>query len=116
MNEKINYIEFPAKDICATKRFFNEAFGWAFEDFGDQYTAFTGQGVDGGFFHSELASTTANGAALVVLLSDDLEESLAMVERCGGRVCQSIFAFPGGQRFHFIEPSGNELAVWQKFS
>jgi len=113
-NEKINYVEFPAKNIQATKAFFHQAFSWSFEDYGPEYTAFTGQGLDGGFFHSDLVSTTANGAALIVLLSDNLEATLTNVEQAGGEVIKAIFSFPGGRRFHFIEPSGNEFAVWSK--
>jgi len=114
MNEKINYVEFPANDLSATKAFFSQAFGWTFEDFGEEYSAFYGQGLEGGFFQSELSSLTSNGASLIVLLSDNLEQTQAAIEEARGRVCQPIFAFPGGRRFHFIEPSGNELAVWQK--
>jgi uncharacterized protein len=112
MSEKINYVEFPAKDIEATKHFFGTAFGWSFVDYGPDYTSFSNQGIDGGFFRSEQASTTKNGGALLVLLSDDLEASEIKVKAAGGIICQEIFSFPGGRRFHFIEPSGNELAVW----
>jgi predicted enzyme related to lactoylglutathione lyase len=115
-HEKLNYVEFPAKDIPATKRFFEQAFGWTFEDFGPEYTSFTDQGIDGGFYKSELVSTTANGSALLVLLSHNLEVTQANVESAGGEISLPIFSFPGGQRFQFIEPSGNELAVWSKVS
>lgn len=113
-NEKLNYVEFPAKDIIATKAFFEQAFGWSFEDFGPDYSSFTGQGLDGGFYKSNLTSTVANGAALLVILSKDLEQSQLNVEAAGGDITCSIFSFPGGRRFHFTEPSGNELAVWSK--
>lgn len=113
-HEKLNYVEFPAKDLNATKQFFNHAFGWNFVDYGPEYTAFSEQGLDGGFYQAELSSTTANGAALLVLLSNNLETSLEKVKLAGGEICQEIFSFPGGRRFHFIEPSGNELAVWSK--
>ena len=111
-HQKINYVEFPAADMAATKTFFSEAFGWAFEDFGPDYCAFADQGLDGGFYRSELYSTTQNGAALVVFYSLDLEATQARVERAGGRIEKPIFAFPGGRRFHFCEPSGNEFGVW----
>jgi predicted enzyme related to lactoylglutathione lyase len=113
-HEKLNYVEFPARDIPATKRFFEKAFGWSFEDFGSEYTVFTDQGIDGGFYKSELASTTANGSALLVLLSENLELTQSNVESAGGKISLPIFSFPGGQRFQFIEPSGNELAVWSE--
>ena len=115
-HKKLNYVEFPAKNIPATKQFFEKAFGWTFEDFGPDYTAFTDQGLDGGFYRADLTSTAANGAALLVLLSDNLELSQANVELAGGKITKPIFIFPGGRRFQFIEPSGNELAVWSKIS
>ena len=114
--EKLNYVEFPATNIPATKLFFEKAFGWSFEDFGPEYTAFTDQGIDGGFYKSDLISTVANGSALLVLLSNNLEISQSNVELAGGKVTKPIFSFPGGSRFHFTEPSGNELAVWSKVS
>jgi len=110
--EMINYVELPAKDIPATKAFFERAFAWSFIDYGDEYTAFNNSGIEGGFFKSELVSSTANGACLLVLLSDDLEASELRVKSAGGTISQAIFSFPGGRRFHFTEPSGNELAVW----
>ncbi len=111
-HEKINYVEFPAIDIEKTKRFFSQAFNWSFTDYGPDYCAFSDQGLDGGFFKSDKNSTSANGAALIVFYSENLEQTLQKVESAGGSISQDIFAFPGGRRFHFIEPSGNELAVW----
>ena len=111
-HEKINYVEFPAKDLQATKTFFQTAFGWTFVDYGPDYAAFAGQGLDGGFFKSELAAKTESGSALIVFYSDTLENTLAKIELAGGKICKNIFAFPGGRRFHFTEPSGNEFAVW----
>jgi predicted enzyme related to lactoylglutathione lyase len=111
-HEKLNYVEFPASDIPATKTFFTKAFGWNFQDFGDEYTAFSDQGLDGGFFKSDQSSQTQNGAALMVFYSKNLEQTRASVEAAGGNMCKPIFSFPGGRRFHFLEPSGNEFAVW----
>ena len=111
-HEKINYVEFPAKDIQATKDFFTQAFGWSFQDFGPEYSAFSNQGIDGGFFKSDLCSSTNNGAALIVLYSQDLEATQAKIENASGIIVKPIFSFPGGRRFHFTEPSGNEFAVW----
>jgi len=113
-NDKINYIEFPAKDIPATMVFFGAVFGWSFVDYGPDYASFTATdaGLDGGFFKSDLASSTDNGSALVILYSDALEEAEARVKGAGGVITKPIFSFPGGRRFHFTEPSGNELAVW----
>ena len=111
-NNQISYVEFPAKDLVATKAFFQTAFGWHFKDYGPDYAAFSDQGIDGGFFHADLASSVDNGGALVVLYSEQLEESQERVSRAGGTIVRPIFSFPGGRRFHFREPSGNELAVW----
>lgn len=111
-HEKINYIELPASDLAATKQFFVTAFGWSFEDYGPDYTAFFGAGLDGGFYRSNLRAQTETGSALVVLYSEDLEATMQKVKNTGGEVVREIFSFPGGRRFHFAEPSGNELAVW----
>lgn len=111
-HEKINYVEFPARDIEATKAFFTQAFGWSFEDFGPDYTAFSDEGLDGGFFKSELSSSTENGSTLIIFYSQELEVTQAKIEDAGGVVIRPIFSFPGGRRFHFTDPSGNEYAVW----
>ncbi|MCP4878558.1 MAG: VOC family protein [Gammaproteobacteria bacterium] len=111
-HEKLNYVEFPARDLVATRSFFNQAFNWAFEEFGPDYCAFSGQGLDGGFYRSELYSSTHSGSALLVFYSDDLEGTQQKIEQAGGRIEKPIFAFPGGRRFHFCEPSDNEFAVW----
>lgn len=113
-HEKINYIELPANDLPANKKFFQQAFGWQFEDFGEEYTAFANQGVDGGFYKSDLKSVSAEGSALVVFLSERLEETQQKIVDSGGAIVQEIFSFPGGRRFHFTDPCGNEYAVWTK--
>ena len=114
LHEKINYVELPAKDLPATKAFFQSVFGWSFVDYGPDYTAFSDQGLDGGFFQSDLASSTEKGAALIVFYSNQLEATLAKVEKAGGSIIKPIYSFPGGRRFHFTEPSGNEFAVWSE--
>ena len=111
-HEKMNYVEFPAKDLAGTKAFFESVFGWSFTDYGPEYTAFENQGLDGGFFQADLASSTEKGAALIVFYSDQLEATRAKVEQAGGSILKPIYSFPGGRRFHFTEPSGNEFAVW----
>ena len=111
-HEKINYVEFPSKDIEVTKAFFKAAFGWEFTDYGPDYTAFSNAGLGGGFFKSDLSVSTDNGSALVVLFSDQLEETQSKIESAGGSTVKEIFSFPGGRRFHFSDPNGNEYAVW----
>lgn len=115
-HEKINYVEFPAQNIQATKSFFESAFDWSFIDYGPDYSAFSNQGLDGGFFKSDLNSTTEKGSALIVLYSKNIEVTQTKIEQAGGLIVKPIFSFPGGRRFHFTDPSGNELAVWSDFS
>jgi hypothetical protein len=109
--EKLNYVEYPARDLVATKAFFAQAFNWEFEDYDPDYCAFSNQGLDGGFYASDACATAKEGGALLVLLSEDLEATQAKEEAAGGTIVQGIFHFPGGRRFHFTEPSGNELAI-----
>ena len=111
-HEKINYLEYPANDLAKTKAFFESVFGWTFTDYGTEYCAFDNQGVEGGFYKSELVSDSDKGAALTVFYSDDLEATQDKICSAGGVIIKPIFAFPGGRRFHFTEPSGNEFAVW----
>ena len=111
-HEKINYVEFPAKDIELTKSFFSTVFGWAFEDYGPDYTAFSNQGLNGGFYKSELSVSCKNGSALIVFFSNNLEQTQSKIEPAGGTIKEPIFHFPGGRRFHFTDPNGNEFAVW----
>ena len=111
-NNEINYVEFPARDLEATKQFFTEAFSWSFVDYGPDYCSIEKQGIDGGFYRADLQSESSKGGALVVLYSDSLADCLEQVKSAGGSINKPIFEFPGGKRFHFVEPSGNELAVW----
>ena len=111
-HEKIDYVEFPAKSIDAAKAFFTAVFGWSLIDYGPDYTAFSNEGVDGGFFKSDLIASTARGSALIVFYSNDLEQTQATIAHAGGSILKPVFDFPGGRRFHFCDPNGNEYAVW----
>jgi len=111
-HEKINYIEIPSKSIKETKHFFSQVFGWTFQDFGESYSTFSIQGINGGFYQSELTAGTNNGAALIVFYSEDIDATQAKIEKAKGLIVKPIFSFPGGRRFHFSEPGGNEFAVW----
>lgn len=111
-HEKINYIEFPAKDFDATKEFFSTVFGWSFVDYGTEYMSFDEQGFMGGFYLSQLNSSKDNGAALIVFFSNDILATQSKIEAAGGTINMPIFSFPGGERFHFCDPNGNEFAVW----
>lgn len=113
-SEKINYIELPARNLEGTKKFFSDAFGWQFVDYGPDYTGIHDAGLDGGFYRSDLVADPEKGSALVILYSSDLESSLNKVEQSGGKIVRPVFSFPGGRRFHFSDPSGNEYAVWSE--
>ena len=111
-HEKINYVEFPAQDLAATKEFFAAVFGWKFQDYGEEYVAFFNAGLNGGFFLSEQHSSAKNGAVLVVFYSEYLEGTQDKIKQAGGTITQPTFSFPGGRRFHFTDPNDNEFAVW----
>ena len=85
-HEKINYLELPAVNIQATKTFFSDVFGWKFVDYGSEYCAFSDAGIEGGFYQSDLSANTENGSVLVVFYSDDLNSTLAKIEKAGGSV------------------------------
>jgi predicted enzyme related to lactoylglutathione lyase len=109
---KIDYIEWPAGRPAGHQGLLRQAaFGWGFTDYGPDYAAFEGQGADGGFTTPQEGSTDK---PLVVLYAHDIEAMLAKVTAAGGVVTKPIFSFPGGRRFHFTDPSGNELAVWSE--
>ena len=105
---RINYVELPVGDIGASKAFYETAFGWALTDFGPSYAATMTGDVDLGL---QADATDATAGPLVVIDVADLETTLAAVERAGGVITRPIFAFPGGRRFHFHDPAGNELAA-----
>jgi len=107
----INYIEFKTKDIQKTKDFYSRVFHWSFTDYGPNYISFSESGIAGGFEHT--GSEITNGV-LVVLYHKNLENLKKTIIENGGLISRDIFTFPGGKRFHFFDPSGNELAVWSK--
>lgn len=96
------------------KQFYGKAFGWTFVDYGPTYAAIEGAGVDGGFDAESEREVVGGKGTLIVLYSDDLEQSLLAVTEAGATISVAPFDFPGGRRFHFIDPSGNELAIWTK--
>lgn len=112
-DNSINYIEFPLVKMEETKRFYSEAFGWKFTDWGPNYVSFSGAGIDGGFNGEGNAASTPSGV-LVVLYVNNLEQKLDDVKRAGGAINKPIYEFPGGKRFHFLDPNRNELAVWSE--
>jgi predicted enzyme related to lactoylglutathione lyase len=107
-HEQIQYVEFLSNDLQAIKKFYVDAFGWKFTDYGLEYTAFGGDHVDGGF----TLGNPVKGSVLVILFSERLEDTNEKIQRAGGKIVKDIFSFPGGRRFQFADPDGNELAVW----
>jgi hypothetical protein len=110
MPSPIVYLELPSTNINADKRFYAALFGWSFEDFGPDYSTIHGANLEGGFNASEVGRSNA---PLAVINTDDIEVMERRITEAGGRITVPIFAFPGGRRFHFTDPSGNELAVMQ---
>jgi len=112
IHHAINYIEFLVSDMDAARGFYAAAFGWQFNDYGPTYAGIKkGAGEVGGL---RLDAATSKTGPLVILYSRDLDASLEAVETAGGRITKPPYAFPGGRRFHFEDPSGNELAVWSE--
>ncbi|NMH60648.1 VOC family protein [Alteromonas ponticola] len=111
-NMTINYLEVPTSNIAATKAFFTNVFNWSFTDYGEEYVAFSTAEMEGGFYLSETLSLRANGAALIVFYTDELEKTQILIEQANGKITEPVFDFPGGRRFHFTEPGGSEFAVW----
>ena len=108
---RIDYVELPSATAHElTRGFYSKAFGWSFTDFGPDYSAMTTGDVDVGL-NGQPAE--ALSAPLPVIRVDDLETAFDSVSKAGGVIAKPIFSFPGGRRFHFIDPSGSELAVWQ---
>lgn len=108
---RLNYVELPAGEIGATRSFYEQAFGWTMTEFAPTYAATTSGDVDLGL---DADKADQPSAPLPVIEVSDVEAALAAVEQAGGTIVRPIFSFPGGRRFHFRDPSGNELAAWQK--
>ena len=108
-NSHINYVEFKAKDLEKIKEFYTASFEWIFTDYGPTYAAFSNSGLEGGF---EKSDTTIVNGALVVLYHKSLNLIKNRIIKAGGKITKDFFSFPGGRRFHFTDPSENELAVW----
>jgi predicted enzyme related to lactoylglutathione lyase len=107
---KLDYFELPATGgtLDSVKAFYSAAFSWSFTDYGPTYSAFD-EGLEGGL---QADASEASAKPLPILYSEDLEATLEAVQGAGGRIVKPIFSFPGGRRFHFLDPAGNELAVW----
>lgn len=108
MTDRIDYIEFPSTDRAASSGFLHKAFGWGIVGYGPDYDGFEGAGIDGGVDQGPGRVS----APLAVIRTDDLDDAERRVVAAGGAITREQFDFPGGRRFHFREPGGNELAVW----
>ncbi|WDD93229.1 VOC family protein [Burkholderia sp. FERM BP-3421] len=108
-NHRIDNIEFNVTDIARSKRFYGTAFSWTFTDYGPAYSEFSDGRLTGGFAMGEQVRP---GGPLVILYADDLADAQRRVVSAGGQISREPFSFPGGRRFHFIDPDGYELAVW----
>ena len=108
----IDYIEIVVTDMAAAQAFYAQAFGWTFTEYGPDYAGINNNGREVGGFSREDTPRTAG--PLVVLYSDDIDASEQSVRDAGGEISTPTFAFPGGRRFHFTDPTGNELAVWTR--
>ncbi len=108
-DKHINYLEFKAKNLENIKQFYSNCFDWDFTDYGPTYTAFSNSGLEGGFEKSK--DPIVNGT-LVILYYSQLDVIKNKIIEAEGKITKDIFSFPGGRRFHFTDPSGNELAVW----
>lgn len=108
MTDRIDYIEFPSADREQTSSFFRAAFGWGIVGYGPDYDGLSDAGIDGGV--DQAAGKVA--ATMAIIRTDDLDDAEQRVIAAGGVLTRAQFDFPGGRRFHFREPGGNELAVW----
>ena len=117
-HHSVNYIEIACRNLVASKDFFSNVFDWAFNDYFDpesgsvNYSAFSLDNINGGFFSADKAVSQNNGSALLIFYSLNLNATAIQIKSAGGIISKPTFNFPGGRRFHFIDPSGNEFAVW----
>jgi hypothetical protein len=105
---RINFVELPSRNLPATKTFYSTVFGWALTDFGPSYSCTLSGDVDIGL---QADMPEATKAPLAVIMVDNLEAAFAAVQKAGGTISRPVFGCPGGRRFHFVDPSGNELAA-----
>ncbi len=110
----IDLVEFPAvspEELQKTTHFFSEVFGWQYKDWGGVYRDTADSGLMSGVIATEQGKPKM---PLVVVYVNNLEEAKERIVQAGGTVILDIYPFPGGRRFHFMDPSGNELAVWSE--
>lgn len=108
MSDKIDYIEFPSDDRAATSAFFQAAFGWGIVSYGPDYDGIADAGIDGGIDQADQRVS----ATMAIIRTGDLDDAEGRIIAAGGVVTRAQYDFPGGRRFHFREPGGNEMAVY----
>lgn len=106
----VSYLELPATDVASLKSFYGGVFGWTHQDWGPDYATVHGSGLEIGYNGSDEGKS---GNPLAMIETDEIEAVEAQVRAAGGSITQPIFQYPGGRRFHFTDPAGNELAVMQ---
>ncbi|MBT8092713.1 MAG: VOC family protein [Gammaproteobacteria bacterium] len=109
---RIDYVEIPVTDLAKARDFFAAMFGWTFREWGDDYMSFKDGRLDGGFRRAE--EPPSQESVLLVFYSEDLERDVDRVKALGATISEDIFPFPGGRRFHFIDPTGNQYAIWSE--
>lgn len=109
---RIDYVEIPVTDLPQARAFFQNLFGWEFQEWGDEYFSFSDGRLNGGIRKADKPAPATG--VLLVFYSDDLERDVARVQELGGTISQAIFPFPGGRRFHFVDPVGTEFAIWSE--
>ncbi len=107
---RIDYVEIPVIDLGKAREFFSALFGWTFQEWGDDYLSFNDGRLEGGFRRA--AESAPASGVLVVFFSHDLERDFDRVQALGATISQPVFSFPGGRRFHFVDPTGTEFAIW----
>lgn len=108
VEKRIDYIEISVTDPAKARQFFSELYGWKFESWGDDYISFNDGRLKGGFSRNESPGT----GILLVFFSENLERDVVQVKKLGATISKDIFDFPGGRRFHFVDPAGTEYAIW----
>ena len=108
--KRIDYVEIPVTDLKAAREFFSALFDWSFEEWGEDYMSFNDGYMDGGFRRAAEAAPASG--VLIVFFSTDLERDFDRVQELGASISEPTFPFPGGRRFHFIDPTGTEYAIW----
>jgi len=108
----IDYIEIPVTDLNRTREFFSSLFGWSFQEWGEDYMSFNDGRLDGGFRRSQEPAPSTG--VLLVFYSENLERDVGRVKELGAAISQDIYSFPGGRRFHFVDPVGTEYAIWSE--